>query len=114
VDRFSGEVPGDVRKVVSADFTGTACFVVVGGLRGEVSKDSITLVSATETSAGGGSLDLTFITLSSRGFLNNWSEETVKLSCRLKIGGSLVFGGNTAELIGDVGTTPERRILCLG
>jgi hypothetical protein len=41
-----------------------------------VSKDSITLVSATEISAGGGSLDLIFITLSSRGFLNSWPEET--------------------------------------
>jgi len=89
-------------------------FVLVGGLRGEVSKDSITLVSATEVSAGGGSLGLIFITLSSRGFLNSWAEETVKLPCRLGMGGSSLLGGNTAELIGDVGTTKERRILLFG
>lgn len=93
--------------------TEPGCFAVVGGFRGEVSKDSITLVSATVTSAGG-SLVLILITLSSRGFLGNWPEETIKLPCRLKIGGGSVFGGNTAELIGDVGITPERGALLLG
>lgn len=88
--------------------------MVVGGLGGEVLKDSITLVSATEISAGGRSLGLVLITLLSRGLLNNWPEETVKLPCRLKMGGSSVFGGNTAELIGDVGMTPERRVLLFG
>lgn len=124
MDRFSGEVPGDVRKLVSAavvfagtwDFfsspTGRAFFAVVDGL-GEVLKDSITLVSATETSAGGGP-ELILITLSSRGLLNNWWEVTVKPSCRPKIGGSWVVGGKTAELIGDVGMAPERRALLFG
>ena len=79
-----------------------------------MSKDSITLASATETSAGGGSLCLIFIGLSSCGFLNNRPEETVKLPCRFKVGGSSVLGGNTAELIGDVGTTQERRVLVFG
>ena len=88
--------------------------MVVGGLEGEVSKDSITLVSATGTSAGEGNLCIIFITLSSRGFLNNWSEETVKLPCRLKMGGSSVFGGNTAELIGDVGVARGRIVLLFG
>lgn len=93
---------------------GPAFFVLVGGLRREVSKDSITLVSATDISTGGGSLGLIFNTLSSRGFLNSWPEETVKLPCRLKMGGSSLLGGNTAELIGDVGTTRERRALLFG
>ena len=125
VDCFSGEVTGEVRKLVSTAgvstatrgfslFTGPVRFAVVGGLEGEVSKDSMTLVSATKTSTGGGSIDLIFITLSSRGFLCNWWEETVTLPCRFKIGGSPVFGGNTAELIGDVGRTPARRIFFFG
>ena len=113
---FSGEVSGDVRKLVSATAaiagtggflslpTDPACSVVVDGLGGEVWKDSITLVSATETSARGSGLGLILITLSSRGCLDSWSEETIKLPCRLKIGGISVIGGNTAELIGDVGT----------
>jgi len=118
VGRFSGEVSGDVRKLVSATAAipgtwgflssptdpGSFVVVVVGGLGGDVWKDSITLVSATATSAGGSGLGLILITLSSRGFLDSWSEETVKLPWRLKIGGSSVIGGNTAELIGDVGT----------
>lgn len=84
------------------------------GLEGEVSKDSIMLVSATETSTGGGSLGLTFINRSSRGFLDNWSEETVKLPCLPNMGGSPVLGGKTAELIGDVGIARERRVLLFG
>ena len=124
--RFSGDVSGDVRKLVSAAAATTgawvflllpadsACSVVVDGLVGDVLKESMTLVSATETSAGGSGLGLILITLSSRVFLDSWSEETVKLPCRFKIGGSSVFGGNTAELIGDVGTTWERRVLLLG
>lgn len=76
VDCFSGEeFQGDVRKLVSetAACKGTlgffsipprsACFTVVSGLGGEVSKDSMRLVSATEASAGGGILDFIFITL---------------------------------------------------
>lgn len=123
---FSGEVPGDVRKLVSATAictgtcgffsfsTGPACFTVVVGLGGEMSKDSMTLVSATETSPGGGILNFILITPSSRSFSCNWPEETVMLPCRPKLDGSLVFGGYTAELMGDVGRTPLRRILFFG
>jgi hypothetical protein len=74
----------------------------------------MTLVSATETSARGGSLDLIFITLSSRGHSCDWSDETVTLPCQLKTGGSSMFGGNTAELIGDVGRTSVRRVFLFG
>ena len=68
---------------------------------------------ATVSSAGGGSLDLIFITLSPLGLLN-WPEETVRLPCRCNIGGSWVLGGNTAELTGDVGMAEGRRVLRFG
>lgn len=79
-----------------------------------MSKGSMILVSLTKTSAGGGALDLIAITLSSRGFLCSWLEEPISLPGRPKMGGSLVFGGNTDELIGDVGRASVRRVFFFG